>query len=170
MVLIRPFAADDAAEVNATALEAFAQYRNVYDDWDRLAQGVGAMASLADTGELIVAVVPAAGIVGAVAYFGPGSTPRAEFFEAHWAIIRMLVVRPCARRRGIGRRLTEECIARARRDGAPLVALHTSPLMEAALGMYLRMGFELVGRVPDRFGVPYGVYILNLRPPSAASR
>ena len=53
----------------------------------------------------------------------------------------MLVIDPGARGRGLGRLLTEECVRRARRDGAPTVALHTSPIMEVALPMYLRMGF-----------------------------
>jgi hypothetical protein len=34
--------------------------------------------------------------------------------------------------------------------------------MEVALALYLRMGFALEARVPDRFGVPYGVYLKPL--------
>jgi ribosomal protein S18 acetylase RimI-like enzyme len=74
----------------------------------------------------------------------------------------MLVVDPAARGTGIGRQLTEACIDRARRDGARLIALHTSPAMVVALAMYLKMGFVLERRVPDRFGVTYGVYVLHL--------
>jgi ribosomal protein S18 acetylase RimI-like enzyme len=74
----------------------------------------------------------------------------------------MLVVDPRARGKGIGRSLTEACIERARRDGASAISLHTSPAMEAALALYLKMGFELERPVPDRFGVPYGVYLLRL--------
>jgi ribosomal protein S18 acetylase RimI-like enzyme len=74
----------------------------------------------------------------------------------------MLVVEPAARGRGIGRRLTEACITRAKCDGASVIALHTSPAMQVALAMYLKMGFELQRHVPDRFGVSYGVYILPL--------
>ena len=159
---IRPFSPDDAAAVNAVALAAFAQYRGVYDDWDTLARGVGAMASLAEGGEIMVAENEDATVVGAVAYFGPGSQPRADFFEAGWPLIRMLVVDPAARGQGVGRSLTEACIARARHEGAQLIALHTSPAMEVALAMYLRMGFALDRKVPDRFGVPYGVYLMRL--------
>ncbi len=161
-MLIRPFRTSDAAAVNSVALAAFDEYRGVYSDWDVLARGVGSMASLAETGELLVVELDG-GIAGAVVYIGPRVSPRAEFFEPEWPIIRMLVVDPAARGNGIGRKLTEKCIELARRDGAEVISLHTSPAMEVALSLYLRMGFKLERRVPDRFGVPYGVYLLHLR-------
>ena len=160
-MLIRPYRPSDAQAVNAAALAAFEQYRGVYSEWDVLERGVGSMSALADTGEIIVAE-DASRLMGAVAYFGPNSVPRADFFEAEWPIIRMLVVDPAGRGKGIGRRLTDACIERARRDGAAVIALHTSPAMEVALAMYLRMGFRLEKKVPDRFGVPYAVYLKPL--------
>ena len=161
MIQIRPYESADADEVNNVALAAFAQYEGIYQDWEALMRGVGAMASLADHAELIVAE-EGDRVVGAVAYCPPGSTPRAEFFDPEWPIIRMLVVMPSARGRGIGRRLTNECIERARQANAPLISLHTSPAMQVALDMYLKMGFELARVVPPRFGVPYAVYTLDL--------
>lgn len=158
---IRPFRSSDGQAVNAVAIAAFAQYRGVYSDWDVLMRGVGAMAGLAATGELLVAEAGGA-IVGAVAYVGPGASPRADFFEPEWPIIRMLVVDPAARGEGIGRKLTEACVALARRDGAALISLHTSPAMEAALALYRNMGFTLLRPVADRFGVPYAVYVKQL--------
>lgn len=153
--------------MNAVALAAFAQYECVYSDWEVLTRGVGAMAALAQQGEVIIAEEDGA-IVGAVAYFAPGTSPRADFFEPEWPIIRMLVVDPAARGRGVGRRLTEECVGRAQRDGAAVIALHTSPAMAAALALYLKLGFELERRLPDRFGVPYGVYLMDLKKDPAA--
>jgi hypothetical protein len=58
--------------------------------------------------------------------------------------------------------LTDECVRRARRDRAPLIALHTSGIMRTALDMYLRMGFELYKEEPPRHGVAYAVYIKKL--------
>jgi len=161
-VKIKPFAAADSDSVNAVALAAFAQYEGVYSDWEALTRGVGAMADLAGQGDIIVAEADGA-IVGAVAYFAPGTSPRPDFFEPEWPIVRMLVVDPAARGRGLGRRLTDECIGRARRDGAAVIALHTSPAMASALALYLRMGFKLERSLPDRFGVPYAVYLMDLR-------
>jgi len=34
--------------------------------------------------------------------------------------------------------------------------------MEVALSMYLNMGFKLARHVPDRFGVPYAVYLMSV--------
>jgi ribosomal protein S18 acetylase RimI-like enzyme len=158
---IRAYESADADAVNAVALAAFAQYQGIYQDWDTLTRGVGSMSSLADHAELIVAQ-EGDRIIGAVAYCSPGSTPRAEFFKPEWPIVRMLVVEPSARGKGVGRRLTDECIARARLAGAALISLHTSPAMKVALEMYLKMGFKLERVVPPRFGVPYAVYTLHL--------
>ena len=119
------------------------------------------MSGLSGEAELLIAE-EGGRIAGAVAYCPPFSQPRADFFEARWPLIRMLVVAPEARGRGIGRSLTEACIERARRDGARSIALHTSPVMEVAMALYLRRGFRLERRVPDRFGVPYAIYLLDL--------
>ena len=75
----------------------------------------------------------------------------------------MLVVRPKARGPGIGKKLTGECLERARRGRARVIALHTSPVIEVALRMYLRMGFYLARPLPDRFGVPYALYVMEVR-------
>lgn len=158
---LRPYVRADADAVNGVALAAFEQYRGVYSDWAAVARGVGSMAALADAAEIVVAEV-AERIAGAVAYVPPFAEPRADFFRAEWPIIRMLVVDPAARGRGIGRALTEACIERARRDRAAAIALHTSPAMAVALDLYTRMGFALATRVPDRHGMPYGVYLKRL--------
>ena len=160
-ILIRAFKEGDSEAVNALALRAFEQYRGVYSDWETLERAVGRTSDLAAESELLVAE-EGGRIAGAVAYCPPFSEPRAGFFEPHWPLIRMLVVGPEARGRGLGRSLTEACIERASRDGAAAIALHTSPAMEAALSLYLRLGFRLERRVPDRFGVPYAVYLLEL--------
>ncbi|MBV8839008.1 MAG: GNAT family N-acetyltransferase, partial [Alphaproteobacteria bacterium] len=130
--------------------------------WQEFAKRVGAMASLTESGaEIIVASSEDGSVAGAVAYFGPGA-PKEEPFDPAWALIRMAVVDPVARGHGLGRLLTEECIRRARRDGAAVIALHTSPIMQVALGMYLRLGFVLLRQVPPRFGVPYRIYLKRL--------
>jgi len=159
---IRDFVAADATEVNAVALAAFAEFQTDCTDWPRFSAGLGNTASLAQSAELIVASCDL-GLMGAVAYVGPGR-PKAPFFKSEWPIIRMLVVRPSFRGQGIGRALTEECMRRALRDGASVIALHTSPVMKVALAMYQRMGFQWVheGPGPPIFGVPYGIYVKQL--------
>ena len=119
------------------------------------------MSSLARAGEIIVAEKDGS-VVGAAAYLGP-RTPKAEFFRPDWSIMRMLVVAPRARGLGIGRLLAQACLDRANRDGASIFALHTSKLMDVALSMYQRMGFEWFSHAPKIFGVEYGIYIKNLK-------
>jgi GNAT superfamily N-acetyltransferase len=118
------------------------------------------MSDLATTSEVVVAEDGGA-VIGGVAYVPP-NVKKALHFDANWPIIRMLVVDPLARGMGTGRALTEECVFRARRDKATIVALHTSPIMRIALPMYLRMGFERLRDAPPICGVPYAVYVLKL--------
>ena len=118
--------------------------------------GLSKTSALSTTGEIIIAELQDK-FAGAVAYFGP-DRPKATFFDQSWPIIRMLIVDPAFRGKGIGHALTNECIARAKRDGAPLIALHTSPIMTVALPMYLRMGFVKAYDAPPIFGVAYAVY------------
>jgi ribosomal protein S18 acetylase RimI-like enzyme len=148
----------DAADIDRVALAAFSQYRDLYDNWPAFSRNIGRMSRL--DAELIVAA-DGARIGGAVGYVAP-SRPSADFFEPDWPVIRMLSVDPAARGAGLGRRLTEACVARARRDGAPVIALHTSPIQKVARAMYLRMGFEERYPTPPIYGVPYAVYLKAL--------
>lgn len=161
---VRDFAAADAAQVDALGVAAFEQYRDAYADWPAFRARIAHMSTLADSGEVIVAEEDGR-IVGAVAYIGPGR-PKSAFFRAEWPIMRMLVVAPGAQGRGVGRALAAECIGRARRDGAPVFALHTSELMRVALPMYQRMGFKRWSDAPASFGVEYGVYVKDLAEPA----
>lgn len=157
---IRDFRPSDSDGVNAVALQAFSDFKNDIGDWPTMANGVGSMSSLAGSAEIIVATV-ADQIAGAVAYVASG-VEKQEWFDREWPVIRLLVVDPVHRGIGLGRALTEECISRARRDHAPLIALHTSPIMRVALQMYERMGFTLLRPAPIRHGIPYGIYVKEL--------
>src|SRR5436190_14962436 len=136
-IRIRDYQSSDAEDLNLLAIAAFGQFRDHYQDWPAMLAGLSKTSDLSASGEVIIAELQAR-FAGAVAYFGP-HRPKAAFFDQSWPIIRMLVVDPLFRGKGIGLALTNECIARARRDSAPLIALHTSPIMTVALPMYLKM-------------------------------
>ncbi len=60
------------------------------------------------------------------------------------AQLRMLILTPQARGIGLGARLTDECIAFARRKGYRKVVLWTNSCLTAARDIYARRGFVLV--------------------------
>ena len=160
-IRLRDYQSSDAENLNRIAVSAFDQVQDHYSDWPAMRAGLSKTSDLGVSGEVIIAELQTAElqnkIAGAVAYFGPNSQ-KAAFFDQRWPIIRMLVVDPAFRGKGIGRALSEACIARAKRDGAPLIALHTSPIMTVALPMYLKMGFVKACDAPPIFGVAYAVY------------
>lgn len=162
MMLVRPYVSRDREAVNAVARAAFMQYSRDYEDWPGFIEGIARMADLASSADILVAEQDGE-IVGAVAHAGPGK-PRAAFFPDEWSVIRMLVVDPRRRGQGAGRQLVAGCLRLARDAGAPAVGLHTSPIMASALRMYEALGFVRDTDLPPIRGVPYGRYVLPLRP------
>ena len=61
------------------------------------------------------------------------------------ARLRLLFVEPEARGLGLGRRLTETCIAYARAKGYAEVVLWTVSVLDAARKLYADLGFEMTG-------------------------
>jgi ribosomal protein S18 acetylase RimI-like enzyme len=80
-------------------------------------------------------------IVGTITYY-PDASKEGWDWPAAWAGIRAAGVVPQARGMGIGRRLVEACIARAKAQEVEAICLHTAEFMEAAIIMYERVGFR----------------------------
>ncbi len=158
--MLRDYQADDAEAVIRVALAAFAQFEQHYSDWPLFNANVAKMTELAKPGEIVVAEDDGR-VVGAVAYVGP-QAPKPAFFEPAWPIIRMLVVDPAARGKGIGRQLTEECLRRAERDQASVIAPPHHADHDGRAVDVSAHGFDRVRDAPDILGVPYAVYVKAL--------
>ena len=73
--------------------------------------------------------------------------------SATTAQLRMLILAPQARGLGLGARLTDECIAFARRKGYRKMVLWTNSCLAAARGIYAARGFRLTKSQPyEGFG------------------
>lgn len=157
MYLLRDYHSGDASAVDGLAVLAFLQYRDNYSDWPAVESRIGGMSKLAERANIFVAE-SAGRLVGAVAYLGPGVC-KDGMFNDQWAAMRMLVVTPEFRGHGIGRALADLCLKRAEFDGARIFALHTSPIMHAAMHLYNSMGFQQSHAAPAFHGVSYDVFI-----------
>jgi DNA-binding MarR family transcriptional regulator/GNAT superfamily N-acetyltransferase len=66
------------------------------------------------------------------------------------AKLRLLILDPKARGRGLGRRLVEECLRFAKSAGYSSMTLWTQSILTAARGIYQRAGFSLTAQEPHR--------------------
>lgn len=95
--------------------------------------------------EIIVAADDSGSIAGAVVYFsdmqyyGSGGTATSE---KHASGFRLLGVDSNVRGAGVGKLLTQACIARARAQNHQQLIIHTTQAMQTAWKMYERIGFK----------------------------
>ena len=147
---VRDAAPGDTGAIREVTLAAYEQYAAHLPPPFWAAYRDNIVATLADPGSAAQIVAERAGaLVGAVllypgdaAIYAAGSGPP----PSRWPEVRLLAVAPSARGLGVGEALMRECVARARRAGAERLALHTTPMMAAALRLYTRMGFA---RAPE---------------------
>jgi ribosomal protein S18 acetylase RimI-like enzyme len=83
-------------------------------------------------------------------------------FEPEWSYIRMVGVVPEYGGNGIGKKLTEMCIAFAKESNEKTIALHTSEFMDTARAIYERAGFVQIKQIESKYGKKYWLYKLEL--------
>jgi ribosomal protein S18 acetylase RimI-like enzyme len=113
-------------------------------DYYEMLLNIGALTARPET-ELLIAVSIDEQIKGAVVYYGDmkyygsgGSATR----ELNTAGFRFLAVDPLTRRQGIGKRLIEQCIHKARETNKRQMIIHSTKAMQAAWNLYQDLGFK----------------------------
>jgi GNAT superfamily N-acetyltransferase len=130
---------DTVAELFAPGLE---RYRGRGAEWilDAYLAELLDVRSRFDVADTYVAAVDGR-ILGSIAFYRDVVLEGWSNLPAGWAGFRALVVHPDARGSGMGRRLVERCVLRAREVGAPALGIHTIELLDDAVRLYERLGF-----------------------------
>jgi ribosomal protein S18 acetylase RimI-like enzyme len=142
---IRSAVGGDSAAVIALWTEAYAHAgpegrREPYALQEYFAVAAGAAVSVAEDGD--------GEVVAVVALFAPVAAGRSVAGPGEAELAR-LAVAESARRRGVGRRLVEQCTVEARALGAEAIALWSRPYQTDAHRLYESLGYR---RVPERDG------------------
>ncbi len=119
MIALRDAQPTDRAGIEAVTLAAYEQYAATLGAalWGVYRQNIVATLAAAKPGEQIVAEDGGA-IVGGVLLYPAGAVMgepgTGKAVTLTWPEVRLLAVSPASRAGGVGRRLMEECIRRAR--------------------------------------------------------
>lgn len=98
-------------------------------------------------------------IIGMI-YLVPSGNPS-ELFQENWSYIRFLGVNTKFRGYGIGKKLTDLCIAHAKEMNEKYIALHTSEFMDPARAIYEKKGFKKTREI-EYLGKKYWIYLFEL--------
>lgn len=143
-ITIRDANPGDRAALEKHLVEAYRQYEQRLSAarWELYKEEMQKSVS----GEKALAIIVAEAedeIVGSVQLFASSQTAYGRpDLAIHTPIIRFLAVSPRARGRGIAVQLIQESVRRSLAAGAQALHLHTTDMMEAAVKLYERLGFE----------------------------
>lgn len=154
----------DKDELQQLGIAAFGQYKNTLtqENWEKLyavQTGAHTYSDLLAKATCFVCETDEQ-LVG-MAYLIASGNPTAVF-QANWCYLRMIGVHPDFMGNGIGRKLTLQCITRARQTGEKVMALHTSEFMDAARHIYEKIGFQKTKELEPGFGKRYWLYLMEL--------
>lgn len=155
--VVRRVGPADHAPLRALTLAAYSEYAaQIPAHWDAYRANILATLARPEPAEQWVAEQGSALVGGVLLYPADAGARRPA-----WPEVRLLAVAPAARNQGVGAALMHRCIGRAQEAGASALALHTSPLMRAAIRLYTHLGFQ---RAPELdFEPAPGLTILGYR-------
>jgi predicted N-acetyltransferase YhbS len=138
---IRPAARHEATPIASIRVAAFSQYRKsappgVFDAYlDELRH-----VERPENGTQLLVAEWRGRVVGSVVFHADAAQAGMGLPKG-WVGFRKLAVHPDARGRGLGRRLAQYCVDRARELGALTLGIHGSSFMTTACKLYHQMGF-----------------------------
>ncbi|WP_282935929.1 GNAT family N-acetyltransferase [Paenibacillus sp. RC67] len=143
-ITIRDAAAYDKEAIQQVMLAAYVQYEAVmpHSRWAAYREGILAAVD-SDKALFTIVAEQDSVIVGSVQMFvsSEAAYGRPEM-NIHTPIIRYLSVLPSVRGQGVATKLIIESVKRTAALGATVLHLHTSDLMQSAVRLYERLGFE----------------------------
>lgn len=162
IILFRDATKTDFSAIACLAVAAYQEYRDrlTEDNWLKMRQSLSNVSKTAIDADFILAEVENK-IVGAIAYYPPGKS-NPKLFDPNWSSLRLLAVAQNYRGQGIGKRLTEWSIERAKQNQAEVIGLYTSEVMITAQKMYSNLGFKRDRELPSMLGLRYWLYLLPL--------
>ncbi|WP_042164081.1 GNAT family N-acetyltransferase [Paenibacillus gorillae] len=143
-IIIRDAEDKDRDAILALMLESYGQYEKVMpgDGWLQYAESIRESVDREGPVARIVAELDGE-IVGSVQMFTSSETAYgAPELGIDTPIIRLLATSPKARGKGVATSLIKESARRSIELGSDTLHLHTSDMMESAVRLYERLGFE----------------------------
>lgn len=151
----------DFRAIAALNIAAYREYaKNLTDEaWITLQTTLSAVETVTGRGVFLIVQIDGE-LAGSIAYSPPGNS--IDPIPSAWASILLLAVAPHDRGQGIGRDLVQACLQRAREDRAQVIGLFTNELMTNAHQLYQSQGFREDCEIPQRLGLRYWRYRLDL--------
>lgn len=156
---------DDLQTVKNLAFNEWRQYQQVLtsENWDTLKKNLthpDTFLSLLQNTDSFICENKQKEIIGFCFLVSSGN-PN-DIYSANQCYIRFVTVSKEYKGLGIGKKLTEACILKAKENNEKVIALHTSEFMNAARHIYEQCGFRITRELPSRLGKKYWLYELIL--------
>lgn len=155
----------DLKQLKELGVTSWSQFKDDLSDayWKKLKSSLSndeTYSELLFKSDCIVCENDAKEIIG-MAFLVPSGNPN-EIYDTEWCHLRFVSVHPNYRGKGIGKKLTKECISLAIKNNEKIMALHTSEIMNRAIHIYEKIGFKNLRELEPRLGIKYWLYILEL--------
>lgn len=155
----------DIKQLQQLWLNAYGQYKQVIsmENWEKWEAGFNSDTSFLDLLDISTCFVcESSNVIIGMAFLIPNGNPFL-YFSSEWSYIRYVGVHPDYEGKGIGKKLTQQCIDAAKQAGEETIALHTSEFQNAARHIYESLGFTKQKDLDLIYGKQYYLYALKLK-------